>query len=120
LNITQAASRDIGISATYTKQGFELPLFGVALKNDIAFTFSYTYSDQSDVLYDMTQFTDSGTPQDGQTRITIEPQIKYTISSKVTLSIFYTRTSVVPAASSTVLPTTSNQAGLDVHIAIGG
>ena len=65
-------------------------------------------------------FKDSGTPQDGQNRVTIEPRVKYTISSKVTLSIFYTRTTVQPQGASRVEPTTSNQAGLDVHIAIGG
>jgi cell surface protein SprA len=120
LNMTQTASRDIGVSATYSKSGFEFPLFGISLKNDVDFTFSYTYSENSTVLFDMTNFTDGGTLQDGQTRITIEPRVKYTISSKVSLSIFYTRTTVQPAASSTLLPTTDNQAGLDVHIAIGG
>jgi len=120
LNITQSATKDIGVSATYAKSGFEIPLFGVSLKNDIEFTFSYTYSQNSTILFDMTNFTDAGTPQDGQTRITIEPRVKYTISSKVTLSVFYTRTTVQPEGQSSVIPTTSNQAGLDVHIAIGG
>jgi cell surface protein SprA len=121
-NITDADTKDIGISATYTKSGFELPVFGVSLKNDIEFTFSYTFSQSSTVLYNMDplQYSDAGTPQDGQTRVTIEPRVKYTISSKVTLAIFYTRTTVQPAGASRVTPTTSNQAGLDVHIAIGG
>jgi cell surface protein SprA len=119
-NITQASTRDIGISATYAKSGFEIPLFGVSLKNDIEFTFSYTYSQSSTVLFDMTDYKDSGTPQDGQTRVTIEPRVKYTISSKVTLSVFYTRTTVAPEGASRVEPTTSNEAGVDVHIAIGG
>ncbi|MDR3628527.1 MAG: cell surface protein SprA, partial [Ignavibacteriaceae bacterium] len=121
-NITQAATKDIGLSATYSKSGFEIPLFGLSLKNDIEFTFSYTFSQTSTILFDMSpgNYTDSGTPQDGQTRVTIEPRVKYTISSKVTLSVFYTRTTVQPEGASRVEPTTSNEAGLDVHIAIGG
>jgi cell surface protein SprA len=122
-NITQAATKDIGLSATYSKSGFEIPLFGLSLKNDIEFTFSYTFSQTSTILFDMSspdKFSDSGTPQDGQTRVTIEPRVKYTISSKVSLSIFYTRTTVQPEGASRVEPTTSNEAGLDVHIAIGG
>ncbi len=117
-NITESFSRDIGISASYSKSGFELPLFGISLKNDIEFTFSYTNSSSSTIVYDMNSYKEGGTPQDGSNRVTIEPRIRYTISSKVTLSIFYTKTTVQPVGASTIPPTTSNEAGLDVHIAI--
>lgn len=117
-NITQSFSRDIGVTAGYSKSGFELPIFGISLKNDIEFSFSYTNSQTSTVLFNMNNYTDSGTPQNGNVRVSIEPQVKYTISSKVTISIFYTRTSVTPAGSSSIPPSTSNTAGLDVHISI--
>ncbi len=117
-NITQTFSRDIGITAGYSKSGFELPLFGLSLKNDIEFTFSYTSTENSIVRYEMNNFTEEGIPQDGTTRTTIEPRIKYTISSKVTLSIFYRRSSVQPEGASRVTPTVTNEAGLDVHISI--
>lgn len=117
-NISETYSRDIGITAGYSKSGFELPLFGISLKNDIEFSFSYTSSTNSVVRFDMLNFTDAGTPQDGTLRTTIEPRIKYTISSKVTLSIFYTRTSVEPEGAARIPPTTTNEAGLDVHISI--
>ena len=117
-NITESFSKDIGISASYQKSGFELPLFGISLKNDIEFTFSYTNSQTSTIIYDMKDFKEGGTPQDGTSRVTIEPRIKYTISSKVTLAVFYTRTSVTPVGASRIPPTTTNEAGLDVHISI--
>ena len=117
-NITETFSRDIGITAGYSKSGFELPLFGVSLKNDIEFTFSYSSTQNSIVRYEMNNFTEEGIPQDGTTRTTIEPRIKYTISSKVTLSIFYRRSSVQPEGASRVTPTVTNEAGLDVHISI--
>ena len=117
-SITESFSRDIGITAGYSKSGFELPIFGISLKNDVEFSFSYTNSQTSTVLYNMNQYTDSGTPQDGTERITIEPRVKYTISSKVTIAIFYTRTSVSPVGASRIPPSTSNEAGLDVHISI--
>ena len=117
-NITETFSRDIGITAGYSKSGFELPLFGVSLKNDIEFSFSYTSTKNSIVRYEMNNFTEEGIPQDGTTRSTIEPRIKYTISSKVTLSIFYKRSSVQPEGASRVSPTTTNEAGLDIHISI--
>jgi hypothetical protein len=66
----------------------------------------------------MLNFIDAGTPQDGTLRTTLEPRIKYTISSKVTLSIFYRRTAVEPEGAARIPPTTTNEAGLDVHISI--
>lgn len=117
-NITETFTKDIGITAGYTKSGFELPLFGLALKNDIEFSFSYTSAVNSAVRYEMDNFTEEGIPQDGTTRITIEPRIKYTISSKVTLSIFYKRSTVEPEGAARIPPTTTNEAGLDVTISI--
>jgi cell surface protein SprA len=116
--IVETYSNEIGITAGFSKSGFELPLFGLSLKNDIEFSFSYTSSKNTSVNYDMSNYVDGGTPQDGTTRTSIEPRIKYTISSKVTLSVFYTRTSVQPDGPSQIPPTTTNEAGLDVHISI--
>lgn len=117
-NITETFSKDIGITAGYSKSGFELPLFGISLKNDIEFSFSYNNTKNSTVIYDMTDFVEDGVPKDGTIRTTLEPRIKYTISSKVTLSIFYRRSSVEPEGAARIPPTTTNEAGLDVHISI--
>jgi len=117
-NITENSSRDIGISASYSKSGFELPLFGLSLKNDIELTFSYTYSKNSVIIFNMANFDEKGIPQDGTVRTTMEPRIKYVMSAKVTLSVFYRRSSVVPEGAARISPTTTNEAGLDVHIAI--
>jgi cell surface protein SprA len=117
-NITETFSRDIGITAGYSKSGFELPIFGISLKNDIEFSFSYNSTKNSTIIYDMTDFIEEGTPRDGTIRTTLEPRIKYTISSKVTLSIFYRRSSVEPEGAARIPPTTTNEAGLDVHISI--
>ena len=116
--IIETFSNEIGITAGYSKSGFELPLFGLFLKNDIEFSFSYTKSNNTSVNYDMSNFVAGGAPQNGTTRISMEPRIKYTLSSKVTLSIFYTRTSVQPDGPSNITPSTTNEAGLDVHISI--
>jgi hypothetical protein len=63
-------------------------------------------------------FNEEGKPQDGTTRTTIEPRIKYVMSSRVTLSLFYKRTSVEPEGAARIPPTTTNEAGLDVNISI--
>jgi cell surface protein SprA len=117
-NINETLSRDIGFTASYSKAGFDVPLFGVSLKNDVEFLISYTSTKNSVVRYEMNNFTEEGVPQDGTTRTTIEPRIKYTISSKVSLSIFYKRSSVEPEGAARIPPTTTNEAGLDVNIVI--
>ena len=117
-NITETFSRDIGFTINYSKSGFDLPLFGVSLQNDIEFSLSYTSAKNSTVRYEMVNFVEDGIPQDGTARVTIEPRIKYTISAKVTLSIFYKRSTVEPEGASRIPPTTTNEAGLDVNIII--
>ncbi|GAB4290348.1 MAG: cell surface protein SprA [Ignavibacteriaceae bacterium] len=117
-NITETFSKDIGVTASFSKSGFEIPLFGVSLKNDVEFSFSYTSSQNSVTRFEMNNFTEEGIPQDGTTRITIEPRIKYTISSKVTLSIFYKRSTTEPEGAARIPPSTINEAGLDVTITI--
>ncbi|MDP3683981.1 MAG: cell surface protein SprA, partial [Ignavibacteria bacterium] len=116
--ITEGFSREIGVSLNYSKSGFEVPLFGIALKNDIEFSFSYSNSKNSTVVFDMNQFTEEGTPQDGTIRTSLEPRIKYVISSRVTLSIFYKRSSITPEGAARVTASTINEAGLDVRISI--
>ncbi len=118
ININETFSRDIGFTLQYSKSGFEIPLFGVSLKNDVEFSLAYNQSKNSVVRYEMNDFTEEGIPQDGTTRVTIEPRVKYTISSKVTLSIFYKRSSVSPEGASRIPPTTTNEAGIDVNITI--
>jgi cell surface protein SprA len=117
-NITETFSKDIGFTAGYSKSGFEMPLFGISLQNDIEFLFSYTTTQNSTIRYEMNNFTEEGIPQDGTTRTTIEPRIRYTISSKVTLAIFYKRSTVEPQGAARIPPTTTNEAGLDVNITI--
>ncbi len=117
-NITENFSKDIGFTIQFSKSGFELPLFGVALKNDIEFSLAYSNARNAAVRYNMQDFKEAGTPQDGTTRVTVEPRIKYTISAKVTLSIFYKRSTVQPEGASRIPPTTTNEAGLDVNISI--
>lgn len=118
-NITETFSRDINVQASYSKSGFEIPLFGVSLKNDIEISFSYTSGQNSVLIFEMGEgFNEKGKPQDGTTRTTLEPRIRYVMSSRVTLSIFYKRTTVEPEGASRIPPTTTNEAGLDVHISI--
>jgi len=117
-NISESFQKDISFTASFSKSGFEIPLFGVSLKNDIEISLSYTSGRNSIVIFEMDDFIEEGKPQDGTTRTTIEPRIKYVISSKVTLSLFYKSTTVVPEGAARIPETSTSEAGLDVHISI--
>lgn len=116
---TETFTKDINFAFSFSKSGFELPLFGLSLKNDIEISMAYTMGRNSVLIYDMgDSFKEEGKPKDGNIRTTIEPRVKYVMSSRVTLSIFYRRTSVEPEGASRIPATTTNEAGLDVHISI--
>ncbi|MBI9070015.1 MAG: cell surface protein SprA [Melioribacteraceae bacterium] len=118
-NITESFSSDISVTASFSKSGFEIPLFGLALKNDIDISLSYTTGDNKAIIYEMGErFKEEGKPQDGTIRTTIEPKVNYTLSSKVKLGVFYKRSTVSTEGASRIPPTTTNEAGVEVHISI--
>lgn len=116
--ITETFSREIGISASFSKRGFEVPIFGISFKNDVEFTVSYTSSKNSSIIFNMKEFTETGIPQEGTIRSTLEPRVKFQMSSKLTLSLYYKYSSVKPEGAAKISPTTTNEAGLDVRIQI--
>jgi cell surface protein SprA len=118
-NITLGLQNDMDISASFLKSGFEIPLFGLALKNDIEFSVSFTTGHTSNLLYKMDKFNEDGEPVDGTIRTKIAPRIKYNMSQKVNISVYYERTTVKPEGASRTVPITTNLAGIDVEIRIG-
>jgi len=54
----------MGFTLQFSKSGFELPLFGLALKNDIEFSLAYSTTRSTSIRYDMPTFKEEGTPQD--------------------------------------------------------
>jgi hypothetical protein len=120
-NIVETFSREISFQISYSRRGFQLPLFGLNLNNDIDMTFSFSQSKNSRRQHDPTllESNQDGTPLDGTTRTTLEPRIKYVLSSRVSASLFYKYTSIAPDEGASTIPGTStNEAGLDIHISI--
>jgi hypothetical protein len=75
----------------------------------------------SRTTYDVSKLdTDiSGTPLEGSTRTVLEPRIKYVLSLRVTASVYYRYTKIAPDDAGSRIPgSTTNEAGLDIHISI--
>jgi len=120
-NIVETLSQEISVTASYSRKGFEIPFFGLALNNDIDISAQYSVTKNSRTTYDVAKLDVdvTGTPLEGTTRTVMEPRIKYVLSSRVTASVYYRFTKIAPDDAGSRIPgTTTNEAGLDIHIAI--
>ena len=119
-NISENSNKELSVSGTFGRSGFEIPFFGLSLSNDIDISFSYSYSKNSRQTFSTTEeITAKGTPGEGSSRSVMEPRIRYVLSARVTASLFYRYTTVTPDEGGSRIPGSStNEGGLDVHIAI--
>jgi cell surface protein SprA len=118
-NVGEDSRSDIAVSGTFSRQGFEIPFFGLSLMNNIDISITYGYSHNSTLRYDFNDFRKDGLPMGGQSTTTIEPRIRYTLSERVTASLYYRYSRLIPdAGGSTISGSTTNEGGLDVNIAI--
>jgi len=120
-NIVETLSQEISITMSYNRRGFEIPLFGVALNNDVDVSATYSLTKNQRRQYEVARIdvNAEGSPLDGTTRTVLEPRIRYILSSRVTASIYYRYTKIAPDETGSLIPgSTINEAGLDVHISI--
>ncbi len=119
-NITETNTSDINFSANYSRSGFEFPFFGLSLSNDIDISFSYSYSKNSRRVFDFKKdFKKDGDPLEGTIRTSFEPRIRYTLSARVTASVYYKYSKMKPDAGGSRIPgSTINEGGLDLRVQI--
>ena len=119
-NVAESSTEDISVSASYSRQGFEIPFFGLSLSNDLDISFSYSVSVSTRRIFNMTDnFKKDGEPLEGYSRTTMEPRIRYILSSRVTASVYYKYTRFAPGEGGSKIPgSTINEGGLDVRVAI--
>lgn len=118
--VTESNTSDITVSANYSRRGFEFPFFGLSLSNDLDVTFSYSYSRNNRRAFDFRKpFKEDGQPLEGTIRTTVEPRIRYTLSSRVSASIYYKYTRLKPDEGGSRIPgSTINEGGLDIRVQI--
>jgi len=119
--IAQSYTGQLSITADYAKRGFSLPLFGLNLKNDIDISASYSASQTSRLSYTFANISSGGQAIDGTNQVSIELRFKYDVSQRVSASIYYKNTKIAPTTPGSPIPgTTTNEAGIDVHVSIAG
>lgn len=120
-SIAESYTGQLSVNAQYTKNGFSLPFLGLNLKNNVSISASYSVSASSNFAYQIEDLSGGSKPLDGTDQISINLQFQYDISERVKASIYYKNTRVVPTAPGSSIPgTTTNEAGVNVHVSIGG
>lgn len=121
-NIVEDNSDEFTLQAEFKKAGFEMPMFGLSLKNDIQFTLAFSLNKTSSRIYSVSDLGSGGQPREGITRISIEPRVRYSISQRVQASLFYRYQRTRPDAEvgSRIPGTTSHEGGLEMRITIAG
>jgi cell surface protein SprA len=120
-SLTQNTASTYNFTLNYSRQGFQIPFFGLSLSNDIDMSFTYGLTSNSSKIYDFSQpvFNSSGNPLQGLDNTTMEPRIRYTLSARVTASVYYRLTKVTPGDGGSRIPgSTVNEGGLEVHVSI--
>ncbi len=118
-NISENNATEISFTGGFSRSGFEIPFFGLALSNDVDISLSYSFTKNSRQTFSSENLGDQGTPGEGSSRTTFEPRFRYVLSSKVTAALFYRFTQVQPDAGGSRIPgSTTNEGGLDIHISI--
>lgn len=114
-------TNDWSLNANYAKSGFEIPFFGLSLKNDISFalTLSKNTNEPIDYRFTIGNSTPDQLPGNGSAVTTINPSIQYSISSKVQMQLFYKYIKTEPTQGIlNTIPRTSSEAGLNIRISI--
>ncbi|MBX3045241.1 MAG: cell surface protein SprA [Candidatus Kapabacteria bacterium] len=125
-SVNSQLTNEITAQASYTMRGFEFPIFGINLKNDLEYSFLLTYKRNKRHTFDITRPSDTyagdnseGETLDGNTQIIVEPRARYSLSSRLTASFFvrYEGTFTEGAAQPGFHTT---QVGFDLRISIAG
>lgn len=121
-NIVQNGSTEISITANFRKTGFDLPIFGISLKNDLDMSLAFSTNKSDSYTFQVSDLSLGGQPREGTTRITIEPRVRYVVSQRVTSSLFYRyqRTRPDAAVGSRIPGTTIHEGGIEIRLSISG
>lgn len=110
---------DWNVNLNFTKAGFDIPLFGLSLKNDIAFALTVSKTLNNPIDYVFPRGVRDKRPGAGSTQMTINPSVQYNLSSKVAMQLFFKYINTEPTENTVAItPRTSNEGGLNIKITI--
>lgn len=121
--IEKVSTNEISAQANYTMKSLEWDFMGLSLKNNIEYSFLFSIKDNSRATFDVSDEAglndNEGRELQGDTQITIEPRIRYSISNRVTASFFFRYDATITAGAANPGFSTT-QVGLDLRISLAG
>jgi hypothetical protein len=89
------------------------------LQNDISFALTLSRTNNEPILYEYATGLAREVPGNGSRITQVNPSIQYSLSSKVTMQLFYKYIKTNPLGQTvTTIPRTTNEGGLNIRIAI--
>ncbi|HMS65200.1 MAG TPA: cell surface protein SprA, partial [Ignavibacteria bacterium] len=118
-SIQSVKTNEWSITANFSKSGFNLPLFGLSLQNDISFALTISKTTNDPINYEFPTGQPYPSFGNGSIVTNINPSIQYSLSSKVTMQFFYKYLKTSPTSESyTTVPRSTSEGGLNIRIAI--
>ena len=121
--IQKTNTNEISAQANYTMKSLEWEFLGLSLKNNIEYSFLFSIKDNSRATFDVSDEAsldgNEGRELQGDTQITLEPRIRYSISNRVTASFFFRYDATLTAGAANPGFSTT-QVGLDLRISLAG
>lgn len=117
--IATISTNEWSINANFSKTGFSIPLFGLSLQNDIQFALTISRITNEPINYEFGSGLKVPVPGNGSVVTTFNPTIQYSLSSKVSMQLFYKYIKTDPTKTSTAtVPRKTNEGGLNIRISI--
>ena len=118
--ISKQLRNELQLRLGYTRTGLKLSIFGIDLKNEIEFTTDFTMSRQNTKRYNLTDFREEGN-NDGSTRISFRPAIRYSVSRTVDATGFVSYEATIPDdEGSRDISRSTLKVGVDLRLKISG
>jgi cell surface protein SprA len=118
--ISKQLRNELQLRLGYTRTGLKLSIFGIDLKNEIEFTTDFTMSRQNTKRYNLTDFREEGN-NDGSTRISFRPAIRYSVSRTVDATGFVSYEATIPdEEGSRDISRSTLKVGVDLRLKISG
>ncbi|MCS7176789.1 MAG: cell surface protein SprA [Candidatus Kapabacteria bacterium] len=119
-SLQRQVSHEFSLQVNHTRRGLVLPLIGTELKNDVEFSLLASIRRNLTSSHDVFRSGgDQGLRVDGSTQISVEPRARYTISQRLTATLFMRYDGVFNEGAAQPGYSTF-QMGVDIRLGISG
>ncbi len=118
--ISKEVKNEAQLQLSYQKRGFNLPLFGLNLKNEIEFQTTFTYSRNNRKRFNLTDFKPEGN-NNGSTKISFRPSVRYSLSNALDALAFVSYEATIPdEEGSREISRSTTKVGVELRLRISG